>query len=137
MNEREFQNISYVRVRNREIRPKDEFVKEYRKSEWRLVRWKKRPALFDRYTERIELYIGQEYDKKRKTLIKNLWDHDHCEQCSAIISEYRSDDFSEAWTIDETIWLCPRCYAEVFAEAQEPELADRPKPIHHDLKRRS
>jgi len=121
MNENAFHNISYLRARNREIAP-IEFAKNYRKHKWRLVRWKKRPALFDRYTECIELYLGQGYARKRKVLIKDLWDHDHCELCSAIISEYRSDDFSEGWTIDETFWLCPRCYIEVFAKEREPEL---------------
>ncbi len=45
------------------------------------------------------------------------WDHDHCDFCSAEISDRPIDDhteFNEAWVTadDEYHWVCPRCFGD-------------------------
>ena len=42
------------------------------------------------------------------------WDHDHCDFCSAEISDDQTGhaDFNEAWVTadDDYTWVCPKCF---------------------------
>ncbi len=87
-----------------------EKLNKWCKSDWSLAKWQKRPALVSRDGSEMALYTGQKYDRDKYELAEDIWDHDHCELCTATISnDGYKDELQEAYS-NGTDWLCPKCY---------------------------
>jgi hypothetical protein len=85
---------------------------ELRNYKWEYKKWTTRPALIDKSSSSSIEYGGQNYDSKYFDLVQNGWTHDHCEICSATIT-----DGDDGFNIGNT-WICQFCH-ENFIEPKD------------------
>ncbi len=56
--------------------------------------------------------IGVWLTKKKYSKWSDSWEHDHCEFCSATISELENDLNEGYATDDDYHWICETCYQD-------------------------
>lgn len=78
---------------------------------------RERPAPDDWRRQAQEEYLmGARLRLMRWRMSRPGWDHDHCEFCSAKLSNYEGDLHEGYTTDDEYNWICPKCFEDFCEE---------------------
>lgn len=101
-----------------------EYIREmhdaYKNSSFIFSKWFARPALVDKKSGTTHLYSGQRFDGNYFDLVKEGWTHDHCEICSCVFSDQKSNAVKNEGYFDNWSWICKECY-EIVVVAEDLE----------------
>ena len=90
-----------------------ESVKWACKQSWKKQKWVARPALVSKGS--VSDYVGQKHNPEYTQLIKDGWNHDHCEICWWTLHESDDPEHGEGLTTDGHKWLCTVCFTRFIA----------------------
>jgi hypothetical protein len=80
---------------------------------YRKANWKPRDALLTKDKRKATIYKGQEYDKNEYDLVKDYWDHDHCEICNWKFIKINPNEIIEGY-FNGYNWICNECFEKVL-----------------------
>ncbi|HSC52739.1 MAG TPA: hypothetical protein VLC98_03930 [Phnomibacter sp.] len=109
-----------------------EMYDELHNNDFKYTKWFPRPALIEKTLKTSWLYTGQNFDPKLIELVQDGWTRDHCQICSATISEVDNEySFSEAY-FDNYDWVCKSCYELVLKSDNVEEFINKCEKIEKE-----
>ncbi len=87
-----------------------EMYDELKGTTFQQLKWRPRPALFEKNGKTTWLYTGQKFDPDYIDLVEDGWTHDDCQICFISIGKHENQCTQTEGYFNGYEWLCNSCF---------------------------